>query len=253
MAYVFDLENDCPTDALTCVIRSKADCPNWESQNTMNTSEIVLNKLIEIFEELRELGGKRRKKLKSQLNQPEEGKLNFINQSCDFGTASLKSELLKDSIRSTKSSISETNDLTNIYDQDLNFDTIKQNLKVKPKVENDIDIYDDLEDDYVLPHHRLDQDNRKRKDSSKYDKYRSSSKYQDDEDYDRRRRSSSRERYRRSSSRDRHRRYSSSSSDEYRKDDHRRSDYRNKDKYSSRSSRKDDRYSSSSSSKKRRY
>lgn len=262
MAYVFDLENDCPTDAFTSVIRSKAECPNWESQNTLSASEIVLNKLIEIFEELRELGGKRRKKLKTQqIDQLEDsGKFNFINQSCDFGTTS-NSGSVKDSARSSRSSLLnevETKDLTDVYDQDLNFDVIKKTKATK--VENDLDIYDDINEDYVLPHKLEKSKSERRRDSlspryssSKYDdrddRYHSS-RY-DDRDYDReyrsKRRSPSRERNRRSSSEEDRR-------DKYKERDGYRGSHKERESYSR--SRKDDYHREDrhySSSKKRRY
>jgi len=234
LAYAFDLENDCPTDAFTSVIRSKAECPNWESESALSTSDIVLNKLIEIFEELREQGGRRRKKLKVPINEPEENKFDFINQQ-------IKNDSNKDSIRSNRSSlINETKDLSSVYDQDLNFDFIKNTAMVKTKIENDLDIYDDI-GEYVPSHHKL-EDKKRVRDSlspssngrhSRDNRRDSSSKY-----YDRRRRSSSREYDRddryddRDSYRDRSSSYRSSKDSYYRDDRH--SSRSSKDRYSSR-------------------
>ena len=223
MAYVFDLENDCPSDAFTSVIRSKADCPSWESLNTLSTSEIVLNKLVEIFEELREQGGRRKKKFKQSDQLEDKNKFNFINQSCDFGNSSSVSGSVRTdlagSVRSTRSPDLMPNDLTSIYDDDLNFEVIRKQSTARAKVENELDIYDDLDGDYVLPHHREESKSRRRSGSPSAGSSRYSSKYDDDRHH---RYHSSRPERRRSSSRDRYR--SSSSSDDERK--HYRDDYR---------------------------
>lgn len=243
LAYVFDLENDCPSDAFTSVIRSKADCPSWESLNTLSTSEIVLNKLIEIFEELREQGGRRKKKFKQSDQLEDKNKFNFINQSCDFGTGSSVSGSVSGSVRgdlagshrsSARSPDLPSNDLTSIYDEDLNVEVIRKQSAGKVKVENELDIYDDLGDDYVLPHHR-EKSKARRSGSPSASSSRYSSKYDDDRHYRDDRHYSSRPERRRSSSRDRYR--SSSSSDDERKryghkdregyrDEHRRRDDR---------------------------
>eukprot|EP00057_Strongylocentrotus_purpuratus_P029213 XP_011683687.1 PREDICTED: protein Red isoform X4 [Strongylocentrotus purpuratus] len=70
MAYQVDLDDDfVETDIPTTVMRSKADCPTVESQATLTTNDIVINKLTQILSYLRQ--GQRGKKLKKK----EKGKL----------------------------------------------------------------------------------------------------------------------------------------------------------------------------------
>lgn len=246
LAYVFDLENDCPSDAFTTLLRSKADCPNWEQMNALSTNDIVLNKLIDIFQELREEGGRRKKKVTKQSDKLEDNKkFSFINSALDK-SESASSRGGRESQKS-KSDTIETADLNNIYDQELNVESIR---KTKPKVENDLDIYDDL-DDYVMPH-KLDndRDRRGRRSRSREDDYykdrHSSSKYSSNRDrnYDkkRKRRSSSRERYDRNYSSEEEKRDNYHSSKDWRKD-HERTRTRTPDKYRYHSS---SNYSSSS-------
>ncbi|CAH1268272.1 IK [Branchiostoma lanceolatum] len=65
MAYVIDLEDEyTDTDVPTTLIRSKADCPSLESQTTLTTNDIVINKLTQILSYLRQ--GVRGKKLKKK-------------------------------------------------------------------------------------------------------------------------------------------------------------------------------------------
>lgn len=231
---MFDLDNDCPSDAFTSVIRSKADCPSWESLNTLSTSEIVLNKLVEIFEELREQGGRRKKKFKQSEQTEDKNKFNFINQSCDFGTSasvsgSVRTDLAGSIRSSTRSPDLISNDLTSIYENDLNVEMIRKQGAIRAKVENELDIYDDLEDDYVLPHQRKESKARSGSPSARSSPTRSS-RYSSRNDDERRtdRYHSSRPERRRSSSRDRYR-SSSSSGDERERYGHKesyRDDYR---------------------------
>lgn len=254
---MFDLDNDCPSDAFTSVIRSKADCPSWESLNTLSTSDIVLNKLVEIFEELREQGGRRKKKFKPSETPEDKKKFNFINQSCNFGTgASVSGSVRADRASSHRSQSPELipKDLTSIYDNDLNVEVIRKQGSAKARVENELDIYDDLEDDYVLPHHRKESKARSGSPSARSSS-RYSSKQPDDERRSDRYQSSSR---RRSSSRDRYRSSSSSSSDDERYDhknreshrDDYRDDYRRKDDKRRRERTPEDRHRYSSSRRK---
>ena len=51
MAYHVELEDElAESDIPTTVIRSKAECPNLDSINTLSTNDIVINKLIQIIE-----------------------------------------------------------------------------------------------------------------------------------------------------------------------------------------------------------
>ena len=209
LAYVFDLDNDCPTDAFTSVIRSKSECPNWDTMNTLSTSDIVLNKLIEIFEELRETGGNRRKKRLKQIEQLEDkSKFSFINQSCDFGTSSISGSSNRDapnSIKTNRSTDQFSNDLNSIYDQDLDVEGIRRGASTT-KIENDIKIFSDSDEDNndcKSSSYRRDADDLRSNYSSRYDReeeddtrYRSSrSSYKDRDNFKDRRRSSSRDRY----------------------------------------------------------
>eukprot|EP00731_Ephydatia_muelleri_P030658 Em0022g172a len=55
MAYVFELDDEyTESDIPTTLIRSKADCPNMESQTTLTTNDIVINKLTQILSYLRQ-------------------------------------------------------------------------------------------------------------------------------------------------------------------------------------------------------
>nr|XP_054755325.1 protein Red-like [Lytechinus pictus] len=70
MAYQVDLDDEfAETDIPTTCMRSKADCPTVESQATLTTNDIVINKLTQILSYLRQ--GQRGKKLKKK----EKGKL----------------------------------------------------------------------------------------------------------------------------------------------------------------------------------
>nr|XP_058968623.1 protein Red-like [Pocillopora verrucosa] len=65
MAYVFDIEDEyAESDIPTTLIRSKADCPGIETQATLTTNDIVINKLTQILLYLRQgtRGGKKIKK-----------------------------------------------------------------------------------------------------------------------------------------------------------------------------------------------
>ncbi|XP_078371756.1 protein Red-like isoform X2 [Oculina patagonica] len=65
MAYVFDVEDEyAESDIPTTLIRSKADCPGIETQATLTTNDIVINKLTQILLYLRQgtRGGKKVKK-----------------------------------------------------------------------------------------------------------------------------------------------------------------------------------------------
>lgn len=64
MAYLIELEDEnAESDIPTTVLRSKTDCPGMESQATLSTNDIVINKLTQILSYLRQ-GGKHGKKLK---------------------------------------------------------------------------------------------------------------------------------------------------------------------------------------------
>jgi IK cytokine len=64
MAYLIELEDEyAESDIPTTVLRSKADCPGLDSQATLSTNDIVINKLTQILSYLRQ-GGKHGKKLK---------------------------------------------------------------------------------------------------------------------------------------------------------------------------------------------
>ncbi|RWS27678.1 IK cytokine down-regulator of HLA class II-like protein [Leptotrombidium deliense] len=67
MAYIVDLEDEFSDDIPTTVIRSRADCPNWESITSMSTNDIVINKLTQILLYLRQGGGSKRKKKEKSL------------------------------------------------------------------------------------------------------------------------------------------------------------------------------------------
>ncbi|KAJ7385161.1 hypothetical protein OS493_017538, partial [Desmophyllum pertusum] len=65
MAYVFDVEDEyAESDIPTTLMRSKADCPGIETQATLTTNDIVINKLTQILLYLRQgtRGGKKVKK-----------------------------------------------------------------------------------------------------------------------------------------------------------------------------------------------
>ena len=61
---LIELEDEyAESDIPTTVLRSKADCPGLDSQATLSTNDIVINKLTQILSYLRQ-GGKHGKKLK---------------------------------------------------------------------------------------------------------------------------------------------------------------------------------------------
>ncbi|XP_015789168.1 protein Red-like [Tetranychus urticae] len=67
MAYTIDLEDPFIDDIPTTIIRSKADCPNTDSLSELSINNIVINKLIQITNYLRQ-GGAPRKKRKIDLS-----------------------------------------------------------------------------------------------------------------------------------------------------------------------------------------
>jgi len=66
LAYVIDLEDEfADSDIPTTLVRSKADCPSVESQTTLTTNDIVINKLTQILSYLRQ-GARSSKKTKKK-------------------------------------------------------------------------------------------------------------------------------------------------------------------------------------------
>lgn len=72
MAYLIELEDDnAESDIPTTVLRSKADCPGLETQATLSTNDIVINKLTQILSYLRQgKAGKKLKKAKDTKDMP---------------------------------------------------------------------------------------------------------------------------------------------------------------------------------------
>lgn len=55
MAYIIELDDEyAESDIPTTLIRSKKDCPNFESSTTLTTNDIVINKLTQILSYLRQ-------------------------------------------------------------------------------------------------------------------------------------------------------------------------------------------------------
>lgn len=55
MAYIFEVDNEyADSDIPTTLLRSKADCPTMESETTLSTNDIVINKLTQILSYLRQ-------------------------------------------------------------------------------------------------------------------------------------------------------------------------------------------------------
>ncbi|KXJ10977.1 Protein Red [Exaiptasia diaphana] len=74
MAYVFEVEDEyAETDIPTTLIRSKADCPGMETQTTLTTNDIVINKLTQILSYLRQ-GMRNSKKSKKKEKGKEKEK-----------------------------------------------------------------------------------------------------------------------------------------------------------------------------------
>lgn len=76
MAYIIDLEDEyAESDIPTTLLRSKADCPSYESSTTLTTNDIVINKLTKILSYLRQgLHNKRAKKKEKGKFKEEEAK-----------------------------------------------------------------------------------------------------------------------------------------------------------------------------------
>lgn len=72
MAYLIELEDEnAESDIPTTVLRSKAECPGLESQTTLSTNDIVINKLTQILSYLRQgKAGKKLKKAKDSKDMP---------------------------------------------------------------------------------------------------------------------------------------------------------------------------------------
>ncbi|XP_042910919.1 protein Red [Parasteatoda tepidariorum] len=74
MAYIIDLEDEfAESDIPTTLLRSKADCPSFESQTTLTTNDIVIKKLTQILSYLRQgIHNKRgKRKDKGKLKEEE--------------------------------------------------------------------------------------------------------------------------------------------------------------------------------------
>ncbi|KAI2807734.1 hypothetical protein BLOT_005673 [Blomia tropicalis] len=57
MAYQYDLVDEFPeSDIPTTIIRSKAECPNLDAYNSISTNDIIINKLIQIWQSIRQGG-----------------------------------------------------------------------------------------------------------------------------------------------------------------------------------------------------
>nr|XP_039271103.1 protein Red-like [Styela clava] len=67
MAYVFQVDDEfADTDIPTTLLRSKADCPTLESQTTLSTNDIVINKLTQILSYLRQGAREKHRKKKDR-------------------------------------------------------------------------------------------------------------------------------------------------------------------------------------------
>ncbi|KFM71946.1 Protein Red, partial [Stegodyphus mimosarum] len=80
MAYIIDLEDEyAESDIPTTLLRSKADCPSFESQTTLTTNDIVIKKLTQILSYLRQglhnKKAKKREKGKIKEEDPKRPKL----------------------------------------------------------------------------------------------------------------------------------------------------------------------------------
>lgn len=84
MAYIIDLEDEyAESDIPTTLMRSKADCPSFESQTTLTTNDIVIKKLTETLSYLRQgLHNKRgRRKDKGKLKEEDTKKPKLADDS----------------------------------------------------------------------------------------------------------------------------------------------------------------------------
>ncbi|XP_054712150.1 protein Red-like [Uloborus diversus] len=84
MAYIIDLEDEyAESDIPTTLLRSKADCPSFESQTTLTTNDIVIKKLTQILSYLRQgLHNKKAKKRdKGKLKEEESRKPKLADDS----------------------------------------------------------------------------------------------------------------------------------------------------------------------------
>lgn len=94
MAYVVDLEDEfAESDVPTTLIRSKADCPAPESDTTLTTNDIVINKLTQILSYLRQ-GRRENKKLKkkekNKMKEEERGHMR-VSAGSGFGNSAVGS------------------------------------------------------------------------------------------------------------------------------------------------------------------
>lgn len=72
MAYIIELEDEyAESDIPTTLVRSKKDCPNFESSTTLTTNDIVINKLTQILSYLRQ-GLHNRKGKKKDKGKPQD-------------------------------------------------------------------------------------------------------------------------------------------------------------------------------------
>lgn len=87
MAYIIDLEDEfAESDIPTTLLRSKADCPSFESQTTLTTNDIVIKKLTQILSYLRQgLHNKRGKKRDKGKLKEEETKRPKLADDSIFG------------------------------------------------------------------------------------------------------------------------------------------------------------------------
>ena len=86
MAYVVDLEDEfAESDVPTTLIRSKTDCPAPESDTTLTTNDIVINKLTQILSYLRQGRRENKKMKKKEKNKMKEEERGHMRVSAGFG------------------------------------------------------------------------------------------------------------------------------------------------------------------------
>ncbi|XP_055935970.1 protein Red-like [Argiope bruennichi] len=87
MAYVIDLEDEyAESDIPTTLLRSKADCPSFESQTTLTTNDIVIKKLTQVLSYLRQgLHNKKAKKKDKGKLKEDDGKRPKLADDSIFG------------------------------------------------------------------------------------------------------------------------------------------------------------------------
>jgi len=141
MAYIIDLEDEfAESDIPTTLLRSKADCPSFESQTTLTTNDIVIKKLTQILSYLRQgLHNKKGKKRDKGKQKEEEAKRPKVADDSIFGDIGDYVPTLdkKEKLKTDRNGASETEKIKSYFEKPRNDDERRREENLERKKEWD--------------------------------------------------------------------------------------------------------------------